>query len=112
MNSVTLIGRITRDPETREGNEGLTFVTCTLAVDGKNDKTSFIPLTLFGATAEAVSKYVKKGHLLGITGRLDQRTYEDADGNKKSVIQVICESVDFLEKKAVENEAPKKSKKN
>jgi single-strand DNA-binding protein len=70
------------------------------------DKTaSFIPCTCWSKTAEFVSKYFVKGSLIGIDGRLNQRSYEDKNGQKRSVVEVIGESVQFIEKKGASADA-------
>lgn len=108
MNSVLLIGRATRDPEMFDTNAGNQVARITLAVDGYNDATSFITCVAYSKTAEVVGKFVRKGSQIGITGRLNQRTYENSEGKKTSVTEVICDNVDLLEKKPED----KKSKKD
>lgn len=111
MNSVTLIGRVTRDIELRKVGEN-DLTNFTLAVDGSNDITNFIEVSAYGKTAEVLGKFVKKGHQIGVSGVLCQRTYEDKDGNKRSITYVMATNIDLLEKKPVEAEKPaKKSKK-
>ena len=61
--------------------------------------TSFIPCTVWNQAAENVSRFTRKGSLVGIEGRLNQRSYESKDNRKVSVIEVICDSVQFLERK-------------
>ena len=114
MNTVNLIGRLTRDPECSKTTTGTSTASFTLAVDGRNDSTSFIPVIAYGTPADVIAKYVHKGNLLGVTGRLNQRTFEKSDGDKKFVVEVVCDNITLLEKKPTEeaNEKPKKSKKN
>ena len=77
----------------------------TIAIDnrtkGPNGEktTSFIPCTVWNQAAENVSRFTRKGSLVGIEGRLNQRSYESKDNRKVSVIEVICDSVQFLERK-------------
>lgn len=106
INRVVLVGRLTRDPELRNNGSITVF---TLAVDnlGKEKSASFIPCVVLNATrAETVGKYAKKGLLVGVEGRLNQRSFVKADGSKGSVLEIICDSVQFLERRegAVANE--------
>lgn len=108
INRVVLVGRLTRDPELKNSASGTGSGVCTftVAVDNRqksNDGTktaSFIPCVAFANTAENVSKYAKKGLLVGVEGRLQQRSYDRRDGTKANVIEVLCDNVSFLEPKA------------
>ena len=105
INRVVLVGRLTRDPELR-GNSVAVF---TVAIDnlGKEKSTSFIPCVVLNEQrADTVCKYARKGLLVGVEGRLNQRSFNRQDGSKGSVLEVICDSVQFLEKRdvPVENE--------
>ncbi|MFA6829660.1 MAG: single-stranded DNA-binding protein [Bacilli bacterium] len=106
LNRVVLVGRIVRDPELRKTNSGISLTSFTIAVDnpGKEKSTSFIPCTCWNKTAEIVAKYCVKGSLVGVDGRLSQRNYEDKNGQKRSVVEVVGESVQFLEKKGASTE--------
>lgn len=104
MNRCVLVGRIVRDPELKRTSSGTSVTSFTLAVDnpsrnGADKTTSFIPCNCWNKTAENVAKYTKKGSLVGVDGRLNQRSYEDRNGGKRSVVEVIAESVQFLESK-------------
>ena len=106
INRVVLVGRLTRDPELRNGGSIAVF---TIALDnlGKEKSTSFIPcVVLNAARSETVGKFARKGMLVGVEGRLNQRSFVRQDGSKGSVLEVICDSVQFLEKKenAIPNE--------
>ena len=99
INRVVLVGRLTRDPELRNSGSIAVF---TVAVDnlGKEKSTSFIPCVVLNATrAETVGKYAKKGLLVGVEGRLNQRSFVRQDGSKGSVLEIICDSVQFLERR-------------
>ncbi len=106
INRVILVGRLTRDPELRRTNAGVAVASFTLALDNwskdaeGNRTTSFIGCTIFNSSAENVSKYARKGSLVGVDGRLQQRRFDRKDGTKGSVIEVICDSVQFLEPKS------------
>jgi single-strand DNA-binding protein len=104
MNRCVLVGRLVRDPELKRTNSGASVTSFTIAIDNPsrngNDKTtSFIPCTCWNKTAENVAKYCSKGSLIGVDGRLNQRSYEDRNGGKRSVVEVIAETVQFLERK-------------
>ena len=106
INRVVLVGRLTRDPELRRSASGSSIATFTVAIDniGKdasgNKTTSFIPCVVFNESrADTVSKIARKGLLVGVEGRLNQRSYQKADGSKASVIEVIADSVQFLERR-------------
>lgn len=106
LNRVVLVGRLTRDPELRKTNSGNSVASFTVAVDNwqkdaeGNKTASFIPCTVFNQSAENVSKYARKGSLVGVDGRLTQRTFTRKDGTKGSTFEIICDSVQFLEPKS------------
>ncbi len=105
MNRVVLVGRIVRDPELRRTTSGASVTSFTVAVDnpgrgnGQDRSASFIPCTCWNKTAENVAKYCQKGSMVGVDGRLNQRSYEDKTGAKRSVVEVVAESVQFLSAK-------------
>ncbi len=105
INSVVLVGRLVRDPELRRTTNGAAVASFTVAVDNQvkdangNRTASFIPCTVWNVAAENVTKYAHKGSLVGVTGRLNQRSYENKDGKTVNVVEVICERVQFLEPK-------------
>lgn len=109
INRVVLVGRLTRDPELRKTVNGASVAAFTIAVDnrtkGPNGEktTSFIPCTAWNQQAENACKYTHKGSLVGVEGRLNQRSYDAKDGCKVSVVEVICDSVQFLESKNSNN---------
>lgn len=106
MNSVNIIGRVGGEIELRYTPSGKAVAALTLAVDdgfGENKKTAWIGVTLWGATAECASKYVRKGDRLGISGRLSQEEWEDkATGKKQRKTKVTFESMDLLTDKRSE----------
>jgi single-strand DNA-binding protein len=105
INNVVLVGRLTRDPELRTTNSGTSVCSFTVAVDNRQKNpdgtksASFIPCTAFQQSADNMSKFLKKGSLVGIVGRLNQRSYLNKDNVKVTVIEVLCDSVQFLEPK-------------
>lgn len=113
INRVVLVGRITRDPELRNTSGNMSVCSFTIAVDNRGKdaegkKTaSFIPCVAFREAAELMAKSIRKGALLGVEGRLSQRSFVRQDGSKGSVLEVLCDSVQFLEpKQRVENSEP------
>ena len=105
VNRVVLVGRLTRDAEVRTATSGRSIATFTVAVNdrqkGEDGKptTSFIGCIAFGNTAENMSKYTRKGSLVGVDGVLRQRKFQRKDGTNSSTIEVLCDSVQFLESK-------------
>lgn len=97
MNSVILIGRLTKDPETTYTNSGTAVTRFTLAVDGfKKDDTDFIRITCFAKTAELVEKYLGKGRQVAVEGRIQTGSYDGKDGNKVYTTDVIANRVEFI----------------
>lgn len=105
MNKVVLIGRLTKDPELKftPGN-GTAVANITLAVDKKqkNDDGSreadFISIIIWGKQAEATANYMTKGRLMGVSGRIQTRSYEK-DGSRRYVTEVVADEVQFLDSK-------------
>ena len=104
MNSVNLIGRLTHDPELKVFESG-DLCLFTLAVDNRKS-TLFINCSTYGERADLMAKTLRKGSLISITGRLEQRTYETQAGEKKVSTYISVESFDYLEKKQVEDDKP------
>ena len=106
INRVVLVGRLTRDPELRRTNSGTSVCSFTVAVDNRqknpdgSKSASFIPCTVFQQTADNMTKFLRKGSLVGVEGRLNQRSFVRQDGTKGSVLEVLCDSVQFLEPKS------------
>ena len=105
INRVVLVGRLTRDPELRRANSGTSICSFSVAVDDRvrnpdgSRSTSFINCVVFQTAADNMTKFLRKGSLVGIEGRLNQRSFTRQDGTKGSVIEVVCDSVQFLEPK-------------
>ena len=114
INRVVLVGRITRDPELKRTTSGSSLATFTVAVDNRQKNpdgtrsTTFVSCVCFQQTADNMVKFTRKGSLVGVEGRLNQRNFQRQDGSKGSVIEVICDSVQFLEPKPAgqEDEVP------
>lgn len=101
FNSCVLVGRLTKDPEVKTTNSGKTVCPFTVAVDKGygREGTNFIDCEAWGKTAEFISKYMKKGGQILVDGRLDQQVWE-TDGQKRSKIQVVVNSVESLGNKS------------
>lgn len=106
MNNVTLVGRLTKDPELRTTNSGISYLFFTLAVDrpyasaGGERQTDFISCVAWRNTAETMARYLHKGARIGVIGSIQTRTYDDASGVRKYITEVNCNSFSFLESKA------------
>lgn len=104
FNSVILSGRLTADPELKTTQSGITVTSFSVAVnrpytkDGES-QADFINIVAWRNTAEFVTKYFKKGSLIGIEGSIQTRNYEDKNGNKRTAFEVVANQVHFLESK-------------
>lgn len=117
MNKVVFIGNLTKDPELSETSSGLSYANLSVAVsrpfvneDGER-ATDFFNVTVWRTQAENCVKYLTKGKKVSIVARLQNRTYEDRDGNKRYVNDIIAEEVEFLspsDKSSEEYEKPPK----
>ena len=110
LNSIILMGRLTRDPELRKSGNDTSIANFTLAFDnvrvnqdGTRD-SSFIDVRVFGESAESVCKHLRKGSKCAITGTIEQRTFLRQDGSKGSKFEVNANSVEFLDPKPVNDE--------
>ena len=99
-NSVTLMGRLTKDPEVKQTTTGKNVCPFTIAVDKGygQEGTNFFDCESWNKTAEFVGQYLKKGDLVLVDGRLDQQTWEK-DGQKRSTIRVVVNTVQSLSSK-------------
>lgn len=102
MNKVILVGNLTRDPELTETPSGVAVCRFAIAVsrdyansDGTRD-TDFFNITVWRGRAENCGKYLKKGNKVAIVGSLQNRSYEDKDGIKRNVTDVVANEVEFL----------------
>ena len=102
MNRVDLVGRLTRDPELRHTTSGRAVCQISLAINrtfanqNGEREADFINVVVWDKQAENVSKYVTKGRLVSVEGRLQSRSYDDKDGKKVYVTEVVANSVQFL----------------
>ena len=104
MNSVQLVGRLTRDPDVKYSEGGSTVARFTLAIDRRfkkegGDSADFISCVAFGKAAEFLEKRFRKGQRLGLTGRIQTGSYTNQEGNKIYTTDVIAENVEFVESK-------------
>ena len=114
VNRVVLVGRLVKDPELRKTNSDVSFATFTLAVDNRIREqdgtrgTIFIDCRVFRDQAENMVKFTRKGSMVAVDGSLNQRNFVRQDGSKGKVIEIIVDSVTFLEpKKDAPAETPK-----
>lgn len=106
MNSVNLIGRLTRDPDIRYTKDQIAVVQFTIAIDRGNDKGADFPnIKVFGRAAENCEKYLYRGKQVGVTGRIHTGSYENRDGKKIYFTEVIADRVDFLGSREMDMEA-------
>lgn len=103
INNVTLVGRLTKDPDLRYTSSGSAVATFTLAVnrnftnsDG-NREADFINCVIWRKPAETMANYARKGTLLGVVGRIQTRSYENQQGQRVYVTEVVCENFQLLE---------------
>ena len=111
LNHITLMGRLTRDPELRYTQSQTAVVSFTLAVDrdfggrdGAEKQTDFIDIVAWRQTAEFVSKYFTKGRMAVVSGRLQIRDWTDREGNKRRSAEVVADNVYFAESKRSRDE--------
>ena len=109
MNKAFLIGRLTRDPELRYSSSNAAIANFSIAIDrqytnGQGQReTDFINIVAFQKQAENIKKYVGKGSLVAVDGRIQTRNYEDKDGKRVYVTEVIVDSIDFLQSRKDES---------
>ncbi|MGX0298295.1 single-strand DNA-binding protein [Staphylococcus hominis] len=105
INRVILVGRLTKDPEYRQTPNGVSVATFTLAVNRSftnsqgEREADFINVVVFRKQAENVSKYLSKGSLAGVDGRIQSRSYENNEGRRVFVTEVVADSVQFMDSK-------------
>ena len=106
LNHITIMGRLTRDPELRRTGSGVAVASFTVAVDrdfggrdGGEKETDFIDCVAWRQTGEFVSKYFTKGRMIVVSGRLQIRSWTDKDGNKRRTAEVVADNVYFGDSK-------------
>lgn len=109
MNSVNLIGRLTKEPDTRYTDNNMCVAKFTLAVDRwtkEKKEADFISCTAFGKTAEIIEKYVHKGNRLGVSGRIHTGSYTNKEGQKIYRTEVLADRIDLLGDSSRKENAP------
>ena len=104
FNLVVLTGRLTADPELKTTPNGTSVTTFSIAVDrryrsGEERQTDFINIVAWRQSAEFITKYFKKGNLIGIEGSIQTRRYQDKNGNNRTAFEVVVNNVQFVENK-------------
>ena len=106
LNHITIMGRLTRDPELRRTGSGIAVASFSVAVDrdfggrdGGEKETDFIDCVAWRQTGEFVSKYFTKGRMIVVSGRLQIRSWTDKDGNKRRTAEVVADNVYFGDSK-------------
>ena len=112
MNHISLIGRLTRDPELQYTSNGVAVGKFNIAIDRPtskdgNKETDFINIVTWQKIAENCGNYLKKGRLVAISGRLQIRRYETKEGQKRQAAEVVASEVQFLERAKDQQEAVK-----
>jgi single-strand DNA-binding protein len=115
FNQSTLLGRLWAPPEELKTKGGKLFIKATISVsvhrknsDGIGEEhTSFVPATMFGKTAELFLKYVEKGDMVHLAGRLDSNEWKTDDGNKRLSLSFVVEQLNFLQNDRSKSSAPK-----
>ncbi|MBH9966656.1 single-stranded DNA-binding protein [[Bacillus] enclensis] len=103
INQVTLVGRLTKDPEARKTMEGRSVLSVTVAVNRqfKNQQgqveTDFVMCKIWNKAADNTEKYCRKGSVVGITGRIQTRNYENDQGKRVYVTEVVADSIRFMD---------------
>lgn len=101
MNVISLMGRLTRDPEVKFGQSGKAYCRFSVAVNRpfSKDEADFISCVSFGKTAELIGEYFRKGHQIALVGRLQMNQYE-SNGEKRTSYDVVVDSFDFISTKS------------
>lgn len=103
LNTITVMGRLTKDPELRRTSTGKAVTSFTLAVErdygqkGEKKETDFLDCLAWGTTAEFVNKYFTKGRMAVASGRLQVRPWTDKEGNKRRAFEIVASSVYFAD---------------
>lgn len=107
MNKLTIIGNLTRDPETRVTQSGSSVCSFTVAVNrrGQDDKTDFFRVSAWNKTGETCQKYLAKGRKVAVTGPVSVSTYTGQDGKAYANLEVMAQDVEFLTPKGEQQPA-------
>lgn len=105
LNSVIIMGRLTRDPELRRTQSGTAVTSFTMAVDrdfksqSGEKETDFIDVVAWRNTGEFAAKYLAKGRMAAVDGRIQVRDWQDKDGNRRKAVEVVADNVYFADSK-------------
>ena len=104
FNLVVLTGRLTADPELKTTANGIPVTTFSIAVNrnyraGEQQQTDFINIVAWRQRAEFITKYFKKGSMIGIEGSIQTRKYQDKNGNNRTIFEVVVNNAQFVESK-------------
>lgn len=115
MNTVQLVGRLTRDPDVTYADSGTSIARFNVACDRRFNKdgestADFISCVAFGRTADFMEKHFFKGKKIGLTGRIQTGSYTNKDGQKIYTTDIIAENVEFVESKGSDNEGANRSR--
>lgn len=111
MNKAVLMGRLTKDPEVKKTQSNLSVCSFSIAVDRRfkdsngNKQTDFINCVAWRTAADVIGNYFHKGSRILVTGSLQSRSYDDQAGNKRTVIEVLVEEVEFVDPKQTQGQA-------
>jgi single-strand DNA-binding protein len=100
MNSANIVGRITKNPEIKKTDKGETICTFVLAVDdtySKEDRADFFSVKVFGNQGDLCERYLRKGFLAGVSGRLRSDVYWNSEGVKRYPVGIVADRVQFLQ---------------
>lgn len=106
MNRVTLIGNLTKDPELRKTSSDVSVCTFTIACSRrfKNSngerEADFLPIVVWRAQAENCYRYLKKGNRVAVSGSIQTRSYDDKDGNRRTMTEILADDVEFINVRA------------
>lgn len=105
LNSVIIMGRLTRDPELRRTQSGTAVTSFTMAVDrdfksqSGEKETDFVDVVAWRNTGEFAAKYLAKGRMAAVEGRIQVRDWQDKDGNRRKAVEVVADNVYFADSK-------------
>lgn len=103
LNRITLVGRLTRDPELRTTSTGKDVVEFSIAVNKRikpadGADADFFRVKAWGQTASYVGEYIGRGRLVSVDGRLESRKYTDKDGNNREIVEIVADNVNALDR--------------
>jgi len=110
MNKAILVGRLTKDPELKRTSNDIPFVQFTIAINRTysnkqgEKQADFISCVAWRNQAENLARYMRKGSLIGVDGQIQTRNFDDPNGVRRYVTEVICDSIQFLESKSMQRD--------